>query len=181
MLRSLLLPVALLLLSCVSRPGALRWSVAEAMDEGEPGDHGFLNLPLPTLGGLQFWADVHWQGGWRIQENVVTGHHRLLDPRNVRRAWGSYAACRRCFEERWKPAAAPPSSAHLVVVLHGLGRSRSPFGPMVRALREAGFEAVAVGYPSMRASVDEHAERLNRLLDGLEGFETVSFLSLIHI
>ena len=38
------------------------------------------NLPIRTLGGRQFWADVDWFAGWRIQEHVWTGHHRLLDP-----------------------------------------------------------------------------------------------------
>ena len=37
------------------------------------------NLPLPTLGGMQFWGDVTHRAGWRVQRHVVTGHHRLLD------------------------------------------------------------------------------------------------------
>ena len=33
-----------------------------------------------TLGGRQFWGDVHYFRGWRIQQNVFTKHYRLLDP-----------------------------------------------------------------------------------------------------
>ena len=56
-----------------------------------------VNLVLPTLGGLQLWADVFVHAGWRIQRHVVTGHHRLLDGRDLRRAWGSYDDCYRVF------------------------------------------------------------------------------------
>ena len=45
---------------------------------------------MPTLGGKVFWGDNFIYAGWRIQENVVTGHHRLLDPDDVRQAWGTY-------------------------------------------------------------------------------------------
>ena len=54
---------------------------------------GLPNLPLPTLGGRQLWADLHLEGGWRIQKNAVTGRHRLLDRHNIRRAWGTRGEC----------------------------------------------------------------------------------------
>ena len=47
------------------------------------------NLATRTLGGLQFWGDVCAFHGWRIQHNVFTNHFRLLDPSDVRWAWGS--------------------------------------------------------------------------------------------
>ncbi|MEM8736309.1 MAG: hypothetical protein AAGG44_18915, partial [Planctomycetota bacterium] len=31
------------------------------------------NVPLPTLGGKQFWTDFAWRRGWRLQKNAVTG------------------------------------------------------------------------------------------------------------
>src|SRR4051812_7875773 len=37
---------------------------------------GAPNLPVRTAGGLQVWGDRRWDGGWRIQENVLTGHCR---------------------------------------------------------------------------------------------------------
>ena len=46
-----------------------------------------INLPFPTFGGKQIWADQFVCAGWRIQRNHYTGHHRLLDPNNFRRAW----------------------------------------------------------------------------------------------
>ena len=38
------------------------------------------NLPLPTMGGKQFWTDHRWWNGWRIQHNSTLDHWRLLDP-----------------------------------------------------------------------------------------------------
>jgi hypothetical protein len=44
---------------------------------------------MPTLGGCVFWNDVGEIEGWRMQQNILTGHWRLLDPRNIRFAWGT--------------------------------------------------------------------------------------------
>ena len=46
------------------------------------------NIELPTLGGLIFWNNLVESNGWRIQQNKITGHCRVLDSDNVRRAWG---------------------------------------------------------------------------------------------
>jgi hypothetical protein len=50
---------------------------------------GLPNVRMPTLGGTFFWDDLAEIEGWRMQRNVVTGHWRLLDPHNVRCAWGT--------------------------------------------------------------------------------------------
>ena len=47
------------------------------------------NVKFKTLGGKVWWADLVNVGGWRVQENVLFGNCRLLDPKNVRLAWGS--------------------------------------------------------------------------------------------
>ena len=92
---------------------------------------GLPNLPMPTLGGFQFWADVHWREGWRIQQHCETGHFRLLDAKDLRRAWGSYAAC---LLELRASAPKPPSEARpLVVLIHGMGRSPHSFAGMPKA------------------------------------------------
>ena len=50
------------------------------------------NIPLPTLGGLVFWNDLAEVNGWRVQQNIITGHCRVLDEDNIRRAWGGEEA-----------------------------------------------------------------------------------------
>src|SRR5262249_11682411 len=75
---------------------------------------GNVNVPFPTLGGKQLWGDVFFQGAWRIQENALTGHHRLLDTGDKRRAWGTYEACRVAFEEARLREGIRPRSERLV-------------------------------------------------------------------
>ena len=161
--RSLLLPLTL-----VSALALALGCAAGGHDEPAPP-----NIVLPTLGGKQLWSDVAWRDGWRIQENALTGHHRLLDPRDLRRKWGSYAACREALDG----AVEPEGRSHLVVLLHGLGRSRSSMRRLGRALEREGYSVARVSYASTRRSIEEHADRLTRLLDGLEGVESVSFVT----
>lgn len=138
---------------------------------------GKLNVTVPTFGGKQIWSDEFVHAQWRIQRNVLTRHHRLLDAGNVRRAWGSYDACRVCFERERVVRRLGHGSRHAVVLLHGMGRSRAAFKGLARTLRADGFEPVAVGYPSTRRPVREHAAQVARVLDRSAGFERVSFVT----
>jgi pimeloyl-ACP methyl ester carboxylesterase len=131
------------------------------------------NLPLRTLGGAQLWADVAWSDGWRVQRHVWTRHHRVLDDSNVRRGWGDEAHCRGLLEEN----ADRSGTGHAVVLLHGLGRTRYSLGPLRRGLEEQGYQVVSLSYPSTRASLDEHAASVARVLDGMHGVERVSFVT----
>ena len=126
------------------------------------------NLPLPTLGGAQLWADVRWRDGWRLQENVLTGHARLLDPHNLRRAWGDAAACLAEFDAR-VPRRTPPTvdERPLVILLHGMGRTRVSFGRMKDALEADGWRCARLSYPSTRRSIPEHAAWLEGVLAAL--------------
>ena len=47
------------------------------------------NIKMPTMGGEVFWTDLAEYNGWRIQQNDITHHARILDPENVRVAWGT--------------------------------------------------------------------------------------------
>lgn len=126
------------------------------------------NLPLPTIGGAQLWADVRWRDGWRMQQHVLTGHARLLDPQNVRRAWGDAAACLAEFDARVPRRAAPASEERpLVILLHGMGRTRVSFSRMKRALEAEGWRCARLSYPSTRRSIPEHARWLEGVLAGL--------------
>ncbi len=135
------------------------------------------NLPTPTLGGTQLWRDAHVFAGWRIQENVLTGHFRLLDTENIRRAWGSYTQCAERLDELKRSEGIQAPSKHLVLLIHGILRSTGTFAALEKALIETGFDAVAISYPSSRGTIEEHADGLARLLDRQEGTETVSFVT----
>jgi len=132
------------------------------------------NAALPTLGGTQLWADDHLRGGWRVQRHVWTGHYRLLDENDVRRAWGRYADCLiRLNEDR----IAASQNRHLVLLVHGIGRGPGTFGDLPAKLRRAGFEAHAISYPSTQASIEDHTAQLERLLQRLQGVDEVSFVT----
>lgn len=145
--------------------------VAHAQDEAPS------NLATPTMGGTQLWRDSHVFAGWRIQENVLTEHFRLLDPEDIRRAWGTYTQVKARLDALKKIENIRPPSKHLVLLIHGILRSTGTFSELEKALIEAGFDAVAISYPSTRSTIEEHAEGLARLLDRQEGTETVSFVT----
>jgi hypothetical protein len=44
---------------------------------------------FPTLGGAVFWTEVKSKNGWRLQQNDVTGHYRILDCHDWRQWSGS--------------------------------------------------------------------------------------------
>lgn len=133
-------------------------------------------LPLPTFGGKQLWADEFVCAGHRIQQNVVSGHHRLLDADDVRITWGTFEHCRDHFERIAAQRALVEPGRHLVLLLHGIFRSKDSWGPMTRALRRAGYDAEPVNYPSTRRTLDEHAAQVERILDRADHVKTVSFV-----
>ena len=57
------------------------------------------NINFPTMGGKVFWNDLASYEGWRIQQNTVFKNCRILDPNDVRRAWGGMAAMEKIFEK----------------------------------------------------------------------------------
>ena len=57
------------------------------------------NIPFKTLGGEVFWTNIQECQGWKLQRNGVTGHYRILDPNNIRRAWGTESAMEDLFSK----------------------------------------------------------------------------------
>ncbi len=135
------------------------------------------DVALPTLGGRQVWGDVEAHAGWRIQENAVTGHFRLLDPDDWRHAWGSLADCQAALVKVEGNQSLHWPGRHLVVMVHGLGRTRASFDRMAEDLGADGFATLAISYPSTRGSAADHGARLTALLNRLRGIDRVSFVT----
>jgi len=134
------------------------------------------NLPLPTLGGKQFWTDHRWCNGWRLQHNVVSDTWRVLDARNTRLAWGGRQACQKEFEARCIAENAP-TAAHIVVLVHGLMRTSSSTNGLADAIkRETKMEPAAFGYASTRDSIADHAAALRDWSENLPGNPQLSFV-----
>jgi hypothetical protein len=66
------------------------------------------NFPTATFGGPQFWSDELVLRDWRIQQNALTGHYRLLDDKNFRRAWGTFDQCRDALDDLKRRESLPP-------------------------------------------------------------------------
>ena len=143
----------------------------------EPPDSGRPNLKLPTLGAKQFWADELHVHGWRIQRNVLTDHCRLLDEKDFRHAWGSYDACKAKLDAIGREKKFPEMKGKAVVVIHGLGRTRSSMRKMARYLKdEGGYTVFNISYPSTRQNVQAHAKRLAGIVENLDGIEEINFV-----
>jgi hypothetical protein len=136
------------------------------------------NLPTGTNGGQQFWADVRYHAGWRIQEQALTGHFRLLNPEYERVAWGSLAACEAKLAEIRLENPSLKNSKTAVVCLHGLFRTRWCMGGISEHVAEqTGWQPIVLGYPSTRGKVGDHADKLNQVIDNLDGVEKIYFVA----
>ncbi len=137
-----------------------------------------LNVPGRTLGGKQFWSDELVHGQWRIQRNVMSGHYRLLDPQNVRQAWGAWDDCHARWEELRRTAQVPALRPRVVLVLHGLGRTRASMAGIAQYLAErSDYEVLSISYASTRASLADHAASLARVIRRLERVEEINFVA----
>ena len=143
-------------------------SSAMSQEPPESSANSKLNLPTKTLGGKQFWTDVRFQGGWKIQQNALTGHFRLLDKSKVLRAWGTLAACQNVLDRAINDGTVKPTSGRVVIVLHGLIRTSNSMGVVGKYLQKnSNMTAISYEYASTRKSVKQHAESLGQLIDGL--------------
>ncbi|HSC32406.1 MAG TPA: alpha/beta fold hydrolase [Gemmatimonadaceae bacterium] len=71
-------------------------------------------------------------------------------------------------------------SSDLLVLVHGLKRTRASMWPAAIMARRRGYAVLNWGYPSARAGIMVHAEALRRLLDALPpppGDERIHFLT----
>ena len=135
-------------------------------------------IPMPTMGGMQFWGDELLFHQWRIQRNVLTGHCRLLDENNLRYASGTFEECLARLEQIKRQRNLPPMRGKAVVALHGLAHSRTTMSGICKYLHErGGYEIINVAYPSTRKPIAEHAKTLARILARLDGIEEINFVA----
>lgn len=132
------------------------------------------HIPVRTFGGRHFWADLTIAPTHRIQRHVWTGHCRLLDRDDRRRAFGTLEHCQ-AAAARLRSEAMPPGT--LVVMLHGLYRSRRCFRVLEQRLLDAAWDVVAPNYPSGHADLCQLGDWLNGLMTGIRGYRQVVFVT----
>jgi pimeloyl-ACP methyl ester carboxylesterase len=141
-------------------------------------EHSIWNVQVATYGGKQFWTDQAILAGWRVQRNAVTGHCRLLDPDDERRAWGTLEQCETKLEEVRREKNLQPPRGKIVICLHGLLRSRHQMQPLANWLAKEGkYDVVNFNYASSRAEVGEHAEALARVISKYSEATEINFVA----
>ncbi|MEO2031531.1 MAG: alpha/beta fold hydrolase [Planctomycetaceae bacterium] len=129
-----------------------------------------------TLGGRQFWSDVRFFRGWRIQKNVFTSHFRLLNPENHRHTRGSLEECETALSTIREDQQLPAMSGRAVILVHGLIRSARSFDRMAKTLNSEGCTVVRFDYPSTRDSIPASADCLAQVIRSLEGIDTIDLV-----
>lgn len=134
------------------------------------------NVPFPTMGGRQFWEDRAFFRGWRIQQHVLSGHSRLLDPSDIRRAWGTHEDCRKALDQARIEMQLEPMTGTAVIALHGILRSSKSWDAMRHVLEPDGYHFVAIDYPSTQRTISQFADQLQSVIESLEGIEKIHFV-----
>lgn len=129
---------------------------------------GYYNWKLKTMGGQQFWTDVRHVDGWRVQSNSETGHFRLLDPSNVRNAWGNRRHCNETLDQLIKDGKVTREHGKVVILLHGLIRTHSSMQLLADHLHDQGeYTTINFGYASTRSGIGNHAKALHQVVADL--------------
>ncbi len=139
-----------------------------------------MDFKFRTLGGKQFWTDIHHAGGWRIQINAVTGQYRLIDTANIRQTHGGFDKCQTKLQMLIDSGAVPRTAGRIVIVSHGLIRTTNSMRRLGRYLEQHGdFTSVDFEYASTRCSIAQHAQALRQLIDSL-GAEVTEINFVAH-
>ncbi len=132
------------------------------------------NIKVPTLGGGQFWTDHFLHGDWRIQRNALSGKYRLLDPWNLQVASGTYEACWEAFHQAEASGKVEPLTETVVILLHGLGRTRHSMSKLARHLHEkTEWTAMRMEYASTQGKVAAHSAALRHIIARMKGPKTI--------
>ncbi len=131
---------------------------------------------MKTAGGLQFWGDVHFFHGYRIQQNILTRHYRLLDYDNNRKEFGSLKNCLKKLDKIQNRANLPDMQGKAVILVHGIIRSSKSFKALKSRLREEGYLVFGFDYPSTRISITDSAEYLRQCIRSLNGITEINFV-----
>lgn len=122
------------------------------------------------------WLDKVFYGGWRIQKNILTGHHRLLSARDFRKAWGSFEACKKVLEKQIHSGKIKNPNPHLILLVHGMAGFPQTFFILERHLRREGYFVDGYNFPSLAGTLENQADDFNFFLGHLEGIRELTLI-----
>lgn len=136
-----------------------------------------MNFNFFTFGGTFFWEDIFFYQKWRIQRNCITGHYRLLDSWDIRRACGSFETCQQAFASYINIYELQKQHKNLVILLHGYMDSKNIFKHLWRKFMLTDSTVAALNYPSLFRNSLATAHQLLFFLNHIEDVNEVSFVT----
>ena len=70
------------------------------------------NIPFPVCPEFFVWDTVCEINGWKLQQNMMTRHARIVDNKNIRKAWGTINGMIRAMDRMAKSL---QKSEHLAI------------------------------------------------------------------
>ncbi|WP_051192355.1 lecithin retinol acyltransferase family protein [Butyrivibrio sp. VCB2001] len=61
------------------------------------------NIPIKVMNNEIMWNTLRRDKGWKLEQNIITGHARILNPEDIRLAWGSVQDMTEAFDQFVKP------------------------------------------------------------------------------
>ncbi len=61
------------------------------------------NIPLKVADNEIMWTVLRREKGWKLEQNIITDHARILNPDGIRVAWGDRSDMERCMDSLVKP------------------------------------------------------------------------------
>lgn len=136
-----------------------------------------MKLHFFTLGGKQFWEDLFFYQGWRIQRNIFTRKCRLLDAWDIRRDSGTLLHCQNSFIHYIEVYQLLKPKQKSVVMLHSLGWSKDCFNRMAERFTANDYTVIAINYPSFFRDFNATIYQLEFLLKNLKDVQEVNFVA----
>ena len=129
---------------------------------------GYWHLASRTFGGNQLWTDIEFLDGWRIQEQSLSGKFRLVDANDVQQVLGNEQSCRDALQAAKEAHRLKAAQGRVVILLHGLIRSRDSMESLAEYLRDHGdWTVINLQYASTRESIEHHAAALRSVIERL--------------
>jgi len=130
------------------------------------------------------WTDAAEHRGWRMESSGIGKEYdqrifRLIQPSGQRVMVGSRSE----VEGRWRQESEydpiRDRDKPVIVLIHGLGRTRRSMGHLRKLLQRAfpEIDLLCFGYASMRDEIGEHARNLDRYLSLSIGSRPVIFIA----
>ena len=123
------------------------------------------------------WSDIRVLSNWRIQQHAQSESYRILNMNDKVVVEGTLDVCSRNFSNLIQNGDIDSLRNDAVILIHGLGESRSAMNPLVAFLdKNMSASIMTFGYASPQATLASHARALEKVLASLPPTTTVSFV-----